>query len=308
MRSLVPLLALVPSVAAASPRDEIPTNITPFELHVVGDTLVWINGGGEVWRVPADFSAAPRQLTLQNAPADAHWVHALTFAHGEWIVGIEKGLARIDLSTGKLTLLPTQLPDSALELVPDGSDVYASVFKHREVVRIAGDGTATTAFEPSAEAMLALANGTMYAASYETGDVIARSMADGKITKLARIGHPIGLAVDDGHVYIRSADDRAIVRIDVATKRVQVIARDLGSYASRIAIDGDWIYFDDWRGGGGNGKPGGHDRLERVRRDGSAPPEVLRSDLAEPQCFEIARDAIYISDRPDNRILRIAKP
>jgi hypothetical protein len=152
----------------------------------------------------------------------------------------------------------------------------------------------------------------MFAASYKTGEVMSRSMADGTKQVLATLRHPICMVADAGYVYVRVADGASLERIDAVTRQRVTLANNLGDYSTQIALDGDWLYFIDWHGGLGvqnaDGSKGKHDELRRVRRDGSARSELVAGGLSEPTAFVIGAKAIYISDRGVDRIVRIAKP
>jgi hypothetical protein len=140
---------------------------------------------------------------------------------------------------------------------------------------------------------------TLYAISYSTGALVAIPKAGGKPRPIARgFVRPTALAADATHAYVYTERDRTLRGVELASGTQARLADGLVNSDDLVA-DGRWLYTYSWD------RPGAA-RLVRVAKDGSA-IETLADDLASPSHIAIADEAVYVTSRDQNKIVRIRK-
>lgn len=274
-------------------RADLATGEPPTSIAVAGGALLFTDVAGGVWSMPADGSGAPRQLSDQRRPGFAF--HLFT-AGREVLATSRADLLRVGVPDGPVTPVRVRgLVDSPLEAVADASFIYLTMFKRPEIVRVPVAGGAAAKIAELPRAVLALHGGTLYAASYATGALLAIDTATRRARVLARgLPRPTAIAADGAHVYAYCERDQTLRRIDAATGAVAELARGLVN-SDDVELDGDHVYTRTW---------GARPALVRVAKDGARPRELV-AELPTP--VDIAFDAggVYVASRDGRRIVRL---
>lgn len=291
-----PLAMKTAEVPPARPaRSELDAGGSPTSLAIANGTLLWTDIAGGIWAMPADGSAAPRQLSDQKRPSFAFQL----FTAGREVLATSRGdLLRVGVPDGPVTLAKIRgLAEYPIGAAADDSYIYLTLFKRPEIVRVPIGGGAAQKIAELPRAILALRGGTLYAASYATGTLVAIATATGASRVVARgLAKPTALAADDTHVYLYCEHDQTLRRVDAATGAVADLSRGLVN-SDDLALDGDYVYTRTW---------GKHPALVRIPKDGSRPRETL-AELPSPSGIAIDAGAIYVASRDGNRIIRLEK-
>jgi hypothetical protein len=290
-----------PTAPAQHPaRLDLPTETSPSTVIVSNDRLVWIDTAGSIWTMPtpapaADTSASARELSDQRSIGFAF---QLATAGDAVYATTRAGLVHVALPSGPVTSIAAALPGAAEEVISDGNAIFVTLFKRDEIIAITPPATART-LGKLRRGVLAEHGDTLYAISYSTGALVAIPKAGGKPRPIARgFVRPTALAADATHAYVYTERDRTLRSVDLATGAQTRLADGLVNSDDLVA-DGRWLYTYSWD------RPGGA-RLVRVAKDAST-TETLADDLASPSHIAIAADAIYVTSRDQNKIVRLRR-
>jgi DNA-binding beta-propeller fold protein YncE len=171
------------------------------------------------------------------------------------------------------------------------------MFKRPEIMRVPAAGGEATKLAELPRAVLALHGGTLYAASYATGVLVAIETATGKSRVVARgLGKPTAIAADATYVYASCEADGTLRRIDAATGATTELARGLVN-SDDVELDGDHVYTRTW---------GARPALVRVAKDGSRPRELV-AELPTPTDIAFDAAGVYVTSRDGRQIIRLEK-
>ncbi|MBA3461532.1 MAG: hypothetical protein H0T46_16340, partial [Deltaproteobacteria bacterium] len=265
----------------------------PTSIVIVDDTLVWSDSLGATWMMPSDGSKPAAQLSDAQRP---NFAFHLVVAGDTVFATSRKDLLRVQ-SDGvhAMNLRLKELPE---ESAADASAVYITMFKRSEVMRIPISGGAPTKLADVPRGVLGIHGGTLYAASYSAGTLVAIPTAGGPAKQLAsNLPRPTAVAADDSAVYVYCERDKAIRRIDLAGGAVTIIARDLEN-SDDLVSDGPYLWTITW-----GAQPG----LVRVMKDGSRPAQRLTADIKTPNKVTVDAHAVYVSSREHSRIVKLVK-
>lgn len=281
--------------AAITARFDLDVPSAPTSLVVLGAKLVWTDSLGAIWSMPSDGSAAAVQLSDAQHPNFAFHV----FRAGERVFATSRGdLLGVEADGSVRALGVKGLKDLPEESAGDANGLYITMFKRTEVLRVPATGGATKKLADVARGVLGIHGGTLYAASYTGGTLVAIPTAGGAAKTLASsLPRPTSVAADDSAVYVYCERDRAVRRIDLADGGVHVIARDLTNSDDLVA-DGAHLYTFTW-----GAQPG----LVRLWKDGSHAAQRLTTDVATPNKVAVDATAIYVSSRDQRRIVKVIK-
>ena len=279
-----------PQAPAEPRRQDFAVPTLPVGLARQGTVLVWSDLGGAVWTMPTDGSKAPTQLSEQHRDGFVF----RPFIAGERVLGkVNKDLVTIDLATGQVQKQHiTGIGGLPEEAVGDDTAAFVTLFNQTRVLRIA-DGTAKRLADVK-RGVLGLHAGTLYVASYTTGDLIAIPAAGGSPHTIAKgLAGPTGIAADDNAVYVRTEGDHRVIRIDLASGARETLGENLEN-ADVLVVDNGSVYTMSWP-----------NKLVRLR-SGSA-PAVLADDLQEPRAIVVDDVYVYVTTAKPPRIVRIPK-
>lgn len=286
-----------PPPAPAKPivqaRQDFTVGESPMSMVVSGSSILWTDSAGAIWSMPKT-GGEPKQLSDQKSPSFAFRL----FVAGDQVFATSrKDLLRIAGSDGPVTLAGLGLADNPEEATGSTRFAYLTIFKRHEVLRVPVRGGPADKIGTLPRGVLGAHEDTLYAASYSTGVLVA--FADGGAAKTIAKGfdRPTAVAADATHVFVYSERAKTITRIDVATGAPTVIARDLENSDDMVS-DGPWIYAFTW---------GKHPALLRIAKDGSRPAQVIADDLKSPYRIAVDADAIYVTSRDQNKIVKLAK-
>jgi hypothetical protein len=284
-----------PVVATRPARQDFDVGMSPMNLAVAGTSLVWSDSAGALWTMRSDGTGQPRQLSDQHLG----FAFSIVTAGTSVLAATKKDLLRVQLPDGPVTHAKLDgLADDPEEIVADATSVYFTMFKRNEIMRVPAAGGKPVQFAELARGVLGIHGANVYAASYSTGVLVAIPTAGGTPRTIARgIPRPTAVAADDQFAFVYSEREKTIRRIALATGDTVVIGRDLENSDDLVA-DGAWLYLYSWA------KP---HRLLRLAKDGSRPPQVLADDLKSPYRIVVDADAIYVTVRDQNKIVRFDK-
>lgn len=282
---------VVPAPVAARINLDVPT--APTSIVVVGDTLHWSDSLGSIWTMPSDGSKPAAQLSDAQRP---NFAFHLVAAGDAVVATSRKDLLRVE--GGGVHAMNLRLKELPEESAADASAVYITMFKRSEVTRIPLRGGAPSKLAEVSRGVLGIHGGTLYAASYSAGTLVAIPTAGGPAKQLAsNLPRPTAVAADESAVYVYCERDKAIRRIELAGGAVTIIARDLENSDDLIS-DGPQLWTFTW-----GARPG----LVRVMKDGSRPVQRLTTDIKTPNKVAVDADAVYVSSREHNRIVKLVK-
>lgn len=267
-----------------------------MSLIVSGRFLYWTDSLGSIWSMPSDGTGTPKQLSDHETP---NFAFRLFTAGDQVLATSRKDLLRIASPDGPVKLAGvTGLLDNPEEATGGTGFAYVTVFKRNEILRVdAGGGGTAKKLATLPRGVLGLHGDTLYAASYSTGLLIAIP-ADGAVKTIARgFNRPTAVAADATHVFVYSEKDKTLTKVDIATGELSVLARDLVN-SDDLLVDGPWLYVFTW---------GATPALLRIAKDGSRAPQVIATDLKSPYRIAADAEAIYVTSRDQNAIVKLAK-
>lgn len=260
-------------------------------LVVVGETLVWTDGAGAIWTMPA-LGGEPRQLSDQHGLG---FTFRPVVAGGQVFVSAKRDFVHVTLPAGPARKLGLGLPEDPLHVVGDDRFIYTTLFQRDTVLAIPVGGGPPRPVANIRRGVLALHGDTLYAISYASGQLVAIPTAGGKPRTIAKgFVRPTTLDVDDTAAFVYTEKDQTLRRVELATGATSVLATGLVN-ADDLVADGAWLYTFSWPA-----------RFVRVAKDGSR-TEVLADDLKSPYDIAVAADAVYVISRDQNKIVRLRK-
>jgi hypothetical protein len=285
-----------PQPVAKLARLDLAVSESPMKLVVTGHALVWTDMTGAIWTMPSDGSGTPKQLSDQHLG----FAFGLVAVSDGVFAATKKDLLKVDLASQTVTLAGIRgLADQPEEIVADDHFIYCTMFKRNEVMKIsASDGDVKKLFEIP-RGVLGISGSTLFAASYSVGTLYTIPTSGGGTARVIGRGipRPTAVAGDSTHAFVYSERDKTLRRISIATGETVTIADKLENSDAMVS-DGPWIYTFSW------GKPA---KLLRIAKDGPRPPQVIADDLASPYDIAIDAEAIYVTSRDQNRIVRFEK-
>jgi hypothetical protein len=276
-------------------REELDAREPPVSLVISGGTLLWTDIAGGIWSMPADRSAAPRQLSNQRQPGFAFQL----FLAGNNVLATSKGdLFRVGVPGGPVTPAKIRgLAETPLAVAADARFIYLTLFRRNEIMRVPVAGGEAQKLADLPQAVLTLRGDTLYAASFSTGALVAITTATGASRVIARgLAKPAALAADDSHVYVYCEGAETLVRIDAASGAQTELARGLVN-SDDVELDGDHVYTRTW-----GARPG----LVRVAKDGSRPSELI-AELPTPTDLAFDAGFVYGTSRDAKQIVRLSR-
>ena len=267
----------------------------PLGLAIARDTLVWADLTGAIWTMPAGGDAPPKQLTEQHR--DGLAFHP--FVAGDRVLAkADHDLLAIALPAGPVTRVHVRgLGDMPEQAIADDRAVYLTVFKHDEIVRVPLAGGAAERVIAVPHGVLAVHGGTLYVASYRTGELLAVPAAGGTPRTLARgLARPTALAADDRAVYVYTERDQRVTRVDLGTGARATLAEHLTN-SDQLVLDGDALYTVSWP-----------DRLVRVPTTPGGGATTLADGLHQPRAVACDAHWVYVTSDAPPRIVRVPKP
>lgn len=262
-------------------------------MVVVGETMVFVDTMGAIWTVPAKGGESKQ---ISDAQATGFAFHPVVVG-SQVLVSTKKGFVRVALPSGPVTPVGLVMSDTPEEVIADDKRIYMTLFQKDDIM----------AYDPIAKpwrltklkrGVLAQHGDTLYAISYATGNLIAVPKGGGTAKPIAGgPPRPTALAVDDTYAYVYSEKTKELTRIELASGAEKTLAEGLEN-SDDLVLDGAYVYTFSWA------KPAGS--LVRIAKDGST-TEVLVSDLASPSHIAVDSEAVYVTSRDQNKIVRIRK-
>jgi len=279
----------------APARQDFAVGESPMSLIVSGGSLYWTDSTGSIWSMPSDGRGTPKQLSDQKTP---NFAFRLFTAGDQVLATSRRDLLRVASPDGPVTLAGVEgLADNPEEATGGGAFAYLTVFKRNEILRAPAGGGKVTRLATLPRGVLGLHGDTLYAASYSTGVLVAIP-ASGPVKTIARGFHrPTSVAADATHVFVYSERDKTLSKVELATGATSVLARDLEN-SDDLLSDGPWLYVFTW---------GAKPALLRIAKDGGRGPQVIAADLKSPYRIAADAEAIYVTSRDQNTIVRLAK-
>jgi hypothetical protein len=276
-------------------RREFAVATLPMGLALANGTLVWADRAGAIWMMPTAGGDPPRQISEQHR--DGFATHP--FVAGERVlVKASKKFDAVELPGGTVSSVDvTGSPGLIESAVGSAAQLFFTVFDKAGVFSVKAGGGASRRVAPVANAVLALHGGTLYIASYKTGELLSVPEAGGVPHTIAKKLHkPTALAVDDTAAYVYTEGDRKVLRIDLATGATSTLGTDLEN-SDELAIAGDAIYTVSW--------PHKLVRLPRTS-DGPAAASVA-DDLTQPRGVVVDDKFVYVTSDSPPRVVRIPR-
>ena len=97
-------------------------------------------------------------------------------------------------------------------------------------------------------------------------------------------------------MYVYSEREQTVTRVGIGDGAKQVIAKGLVNRDDLVA-DGAWLYAFTW---------GERPALLRIAKDGSG-QRAIAEDLKSPYRIAVDEEAVYVTSRDQNTIVRLAK-
>jgi len=299
-RPVEPVPAPVPAEPVARPAEpaprmgwpdyQVPT--LPMDLVLHRGTLVWADIAGAIWMMPADGTGAPKQVSEQHR--DGYAAHP--FVAGDRVIAKSgKGLLSIVVPGGAVSnVRVTGALDLLEDVVGDASTIFFSVFNHNQIMRVPITGGAAQHVLNAKSSVLALHAGTLYVASYDTGELIAVPTEGGAPRTIARgLKHPTAVAVDDTAAYVYTEGDQRLTRVELATGATQVLGEHLEN-SDEVELAADALYTVSWP-----------NKLVRLPKVPGAAPATLTDKLFQPRGVVRDEHFIYVTSDQPPRIVRV---
>lgn len=220
--SRVPLTGGTPSTVA--------DNTSVLSIVVEEGTLYWIDGNGAIWRQPAGGSAT--QISA---------VSTISFdVEGPWLVYSGSSTYRIPTTGGTPVEFST---GQTTAVVIDGSNIYYSGNNIRRTALVgSSSGLVANTGEPTHSIAVDATHvywknleGDIYSAPKTGGATPKQLVSQGPSSPVI----PIGLEVDDTHVYAAGSD---LIRVPKDGSDVEQV---LDGDALDVAVDDDAVYWVD---------------------------------------------------------------
>ena len=270
---------------------------SPMSIAVVGDTLMWTDSAGALWSMPKR-GGRMLQLSEQHMPGEPFYQNIVLHA-GKLVAARRGDLATVPPPQGPPTVMELGLGnDQLLEMVSDGTAVYATSYETNKIYRVA-DNKATRLFDHR-RAAIDIEGDTLYALSYSTGALVSIKTKGGAVRTIATgLPKPTGFATDALNAYAWCEKDGTLRRIELATGKQATLAKDGLQNSDTIIEDGAWLYLYTWLGPNAG-------KFLRVAKDGTQ-MQVIADKLSAPYDIAIDDEAVYLSVRDDNKIMRFQR-
>jgi hypothetical protein len=270
------------------------TSAAVFMVAVDGQHVFWTDGRGQLWRAPKS-GGAPTRIVAEHA-------HSLLLLGSDIYYTSERSIRKI-ASTGGTPSVVIQESEDPIVLVSDGRSLFYSMYDGSPVRQLElATGKVVRRFAGSKHATLAVAGGELYVASYRDGTITRHSLGK-KPPKVVVRGERtvVGISVDAGAIYYSVEKGGWVKRLPRAGGRARVLARDQFNQEG-LELDGDHVYWFDWRGGEGQ------HTLWRTRRAGGGAVEKVLGGLCGPHYLAIDERHLYIANKGAGTVLKIPKP
>lgn len=257
--------------------------------------LVWSDAAGAIWSMPV-AGGTPKQLSDQQNP---NFAFKLFLAGDKLFATSRKDLLEVSSPEGPVAMAGVlSLADNPIDATGTNDHVYLTMFKRDEIMRASVAGGAAKKIASVPRGVIGRNADTLFVASYSSGALVAIPLAGGAAKTIATgLVRPTAIAADESRVFVYSEKQESIRRIVIATREQTVIAEGL-SNADDLVADGAWLYTYSWQPRG---------QLVRIAKDGGRAPQVLADDLKSPYSIAFDGEAIYVTVRDQNKIVRIAK-
>lgn len=273
----------------------------PTDMVMVGDSLVWCDGGNELWMMPSHGGA---YVALSRQQDPGHPMINRVVAFGDKLVAATDSgpgdLAMIDLVRFKKRPFGINAEnESFYALATDGEALYASLFTALTVEKITIDGTRTKILTGQIDPVVR--GKTLYGSDYRSGRILSVPTAGGATRVITRIAQVTGFDVDDKFIYAWSEADKHLKKIAIASGKTTDIWKTGLQTTDYLAADGEWIYCETWI-----------DettwKVMRIAKDGHE-MQVLAEGLANAGPILITPDAVFVAAKKgdDDVILRFDK-
>jgi outer membrane protein assembly factor BamB len=275
-------------------RRDFATPTLPKGLTVSHGTLIWADVLGAIWTMPSDGATPPKQLSNQHREGFAFF----PFVAGDKVFARSKrALLAIGIPDGPVTHGSfTGLIDLPEEAVGDATSIFVTIFSHDDVMRVPTSGGGAVHLLDAKHGVLALHGGTLYVASYTTGELTAITTATGAHHVVARaLAKPTAIVADDHAVYVYTETDETVSRIDLASGAVTPLARHLNNSDELVLAD-DALYTVSWP-----------NRLVKLSTTAGAAAVDLATDLDMPRSVVLDGDYLYVTSSSPTRIARVPR-
>jgi len=276
-----------------------------FDVVLDATQAFYSDGAGYVWAQAKDGSSPARALW---SGAQGHAM-SIVLDGTDVVFGVSPSnhqtdkpkIVRVPKKGGAATTI-TETPEDVIELVSDGTSLYFSLFDGSPIrkVPLAGGQSQIVRTPGIKSGALAVDGRYLYVADYAR-DVVVRAPKTpgvGETVLAAAQPKPVGIAIDETFVYWPCEDDGTIRRVPKAGGAVQTLARGQ-IHHDIIALAAPPEYWARWDQ---------KHTLKRTKKDGSQPaPEVLATDLSDPE--GVATDAryVYVANKSAGEILALPK-
>jgi hypothetical protein len=276
-------------------RTDFDVGESPMTLVVWRGHLVWTDAAGAIWSMPT-AGGTPKQLSDQQNP---NFAFKLFLAGDELFATSRKDLIRVASPEGPVAMAGVlSLADNPIDATGTNDHVFMALFKRDEIMRASVGGGAAKKIASIPRGVIGRNADTLFVASYSSGALVAIPLAGGAPKTIATgLVRPTAVAADDSRVFVYSEKQESIRRIVISNREQTVVAEGLTNSDDLVA-DGAWLYTYSWQPRG---------QLLRIAKDGGRPPHVIADDLKSPYSIAFDGDAIYVTVRDQNKIIKIAK-
>lgn len=186
----------------------------------------------------------------------------------------------------------------------DDTTLYWSTYVNGQILSMPKGGGAATVLQSQSEVFTLLVHGgDLYWTIFSAGPGALRKAPLPSLSPVANVIASLpdrtgGLAIDGGYAYLTHAANAASVyRYDLATGATQTLA-STGGYAVQLVLDGSYVYW-------GNGD----NRVMRVVKDGSQPPQLLATvPGANSMGIAVDEACVYYADWSSGTVNVMPKP
>lgn len=270
------------------------TPTQPMSLVLFHDTLVWADAGASIWAMPADGSAPPKQLSEQHRDGLA----TRPFIAGDKLYAkAGKGLLRITVPDGPVTKLTwTGVPTLPETVASDGTTAVMTLFQNTQILRAPMEGGAAQPVTSAKRALVAVAGGTLYIASFTTGTLTAMPIAGGTPKTIAsKLPQPTALEVEGAFAYLYTEGNKRVVRVELASGKTDVLGEQLEN-SDEVDVAEDAVYTVSWP-----------NKLVRLPKAPGGASTALASDLHQPRGIAHDQKWVYVTSDSPARIVRVLR-